>query len=245
MSDSGKSTPDDTGIAGPLAEIVRRGMETLIDVQKRTLEVAAQQSTVAVEAIAAGVYAVAEPSANSFLQIASDTVAAFVEAHNGMLDLVVRQSAAASGAVKGGGGFPGTVVAGMSDAVHVSIERAVAAQKALLEQAVRQHAAVMEAAKRHAGAAAVKQVPKAMDAFRHTMETFAEAQKKVLDLAAQQGNVVIDAVRDAHLSIPSGAGAQMADMARQGFEVFVDTQKRLLQLISAASAKAAAAGPPA
>jgi hypothetical protein len=191
--------------------MVRKGVERLVDAQKCALDIAASQGTAA-KGLTEGLLMVGAATASGMAERAEQVFVSCVEAQKSVLDL--------------------------AEFVGKSIEGIAAAQRAVLDVAATQYAAVAGAVKQQMESCDVAQLAGFADSMKLGVQSVIELQKKFLDLTVEQGAAASKIAREA--TIPTSP-TEIADLARKGAEVLVDTQKRLLDIALQGVARAAKA----
>ncbi len=158
-----------------------KGIEVIAELQKRSLEIAAQQNA---EWAAAGKKAMGRfiPSAqvNPVFDLAAQAFDTVLEGQKDAIDLVLEQNQTVAAFAKDGVDSLSRLTNGLTELFQKSVEYSVAVQKKGLEFAAEQNKAVYETAKRQFG---VSGSP--VESFQRSLDALMETQKKVLDIAAQ------------------------------------------------------------
>ena len=172
-----------TGGSAPLtalAEVVRRGVDTFIDMQLRFLALAAKQADTWIDDAKAG----NGLNVASLTELARESVENFVRSQKKFLDVIVDETAHATGAPNGKEPQNNTEV---TELARQAAEAFIEAQKKLLEVAAQQADVNLKTA-RHA-IDALNPLPAIglADLTRQTVDTFTAAQKALLDVVAKPG----------------------------------------------------------
>lgn len=240
-AEEGNSEAPDT-FTGPFAQMAQNGMQVLIEAQKRTLEIAAQQSTAAMDAVKAGVRATTSAPPTGLLDVAAKAVETAAGVQKDLVDVAVRQSALLAGAIQErSANSPGQFLASVVEAVQNGVEQAAAAQAILLDHAAKQQKLAIQGLKLQAGMGANEMAPVSMvvEAMQKTVEAVIDTEKQFLDLIGRQASSLLTAARGEGGA--AGPAKNLTDIARQGIGTFVEAQKQLFDLLSQKGPKARAA----
>jgi hypothetical protein len=157
---------------GAMADLVPRGLETLLDMHKRLLETVAGQAREVAEAYSAG-----KPlrPVSRAAKVTREAIEGFVEAQKAFLDQVNQQVTIA---VEGKGTRGGSK--GLLELARDGVDKFIAAQKKMTQLAFEQIGAVTDRPRPKVG-------PKISlaDLARESVQNFTAAQKSLLDLAIQ------------------------------------------------------------
>jgi hypothetical protein len=164
--------------------LVLNSVERVADLQKKTLDLAAQQSAELIGAWkkAFSYFPVTPPA--FFFDFAGQAVQTAVEAQKSAIDMVVEQTEAATDIAKVRVEAYSKIVNGVTTSVQQSVERSVEAQKKMLAFASAQTKAGVESAKKQLGTAAGPATA-ILDTFQLGADTVIEAQKSFLNMASQ------------------------------------------------------------
>ena len=158
-----------------------KGIEVIAELQKRSLEIAAQQNA---EWSAAGKKAMGRfiPPAqvNPVFDLAAQAFDTILEGQKDAIDLALEQNQTVAAFAKDGVESLSRLTNGLTELFQKSVEYSVAVQKKGLEFAAEQNKAVYETAKRQFGLSGSP-----VDSFQRSLDALMETQKKVLDIAAQ------------------------------------------------------------
>jgi hypothetical protein len=189
MPSTSKSTKKAAVAASPefvdaFSPLVLNSVARVADLQKKTLDIAAEQSAELIGAWKqAFSYFPVTPPAFLF-DVAGQAVQTAIETQKGAIDLVVEQANAVTGVAKQRAEAYSKIAAGVTATIQKSVERSVEAQKKVLEFAGEQNKAVFESTKKQLGAAAGPATV-LVDTFQRGANAVIEAQKSFLDIAAQ------------------------------------------------------------
>ena len=182
MPRTAKSTKQENAAkpnGNPIPDLTRAGFEALAEAGKITVETAAQQGALAMDAAKEGLRFTAMAGAGTVLGLAARGVSTYVAAQKAALELGVKQSAIIAEAVK-----PASdqVVPGAADAVQRGVEQAAAAQTFLLDYAAMQNGSVVGSLRRAVDAAGSDSREKLTGAVRQSVLGLLDTEKKVIDL---------------------------------------------------------------
>jgi hypothetical protein len=170
------------------ATMFHKGFERVADLQKTALDLYAHQAEDAVNTWKKAFQTVAPsaPSAPvaSIADMAGQSVCRLAEMQKGVVDLMVKQSAAGVEAFKQRGAAASKTVGGVATLVNDAVDCSVATQKLTLDFAAQQNKIVMDAIKQQPGVPGTP-VSAAADAIKRGMDAAIENQKQLLDMAAK------------------------------------------------------------
>ena len=172
-----------------LTGLYLKGVERVAELQKKVLEVAAQQNAQAVEVLKKAVKAIPGVPSSLIFETAEQAFDRFVETQKSVIDMVVEQNAALVETTKERGNSAEKIVATAAKIAQQSVERGIALQKSLLEFAAQQSKALTDAGKQFSisgapAAAAAESFQKGMDALFETQKDLLEAATKPLKAMA-------------------------------------------------------------
>ena len=189
MSSTSTSTPKavsavNSEFLDSSSQLVLNSVAQLADLQKKTLDIAAEQT---IEWIGAWKktfsYFPVTPFAFMF-DVAGQAVQTAIETQKSAVDLVVEQSQAAAGIVKVRADAYSKMVDGVTTSIQKSVERSMEAQKTILDFAGEQNKAVAESIKNQFGAAAGPATV-ILDRLQSGAHSVIEAQKSFLNIASE------------------------------------------------------------
>jgi hypothetical protein len=189
MRNTSKSTKKATAAVSPefvdaVTPLVLNSVERVADLQKKTLDLAAEQTAELIGAWKKAFSYFPVTPATFFFDFAGQAVQTAIENQKSAIDLVVEQTEAATDIVKVRFEAYSKIAAGVGTSVRKSVERSVEAQKKVLELASAQNKAGFESAKKQLGAAAGPATA-ILDTFQLGADTVIEAQKSFLNMASQ------------------------------------------------------------
>ena len=189
MANTSKSTKKTAAAASPefvdaVTPLVLNSVERVADLQKKTLDLAAEQTAEFFGAWkkAFSYFPVTPPA--FFFDFAGQAVQTAVETQKSAIDMVVEQTEAATDIAKVRVEAYSKIVKGATTSVQQSVERSLEAQKKMLEFASAQNKAGFECTKKQLGAAAGPATA-ILDTFQLGADTMIEAQKSFLNMASQ------------------------------------------------------------
>lgn len=166
------------------APLYLSSVERVADLQKKTLDIAAEQTAEWIGAWKKA-FSFSPVTAPSFIfDVAGQAVQTAIETQKGAIDLVVEQSKSVAGIAKVRAEAYSQIVNGVSNTVKTSVERSVEAQNKVLAFAAEQTKAVFEGTKKQLGGAAGPATV-IVDSFQRGAEAVIEAQKSMLNIASQ------------------------------------------------------------
>ena len=158
-----------------------KGMEAIAELQKKTLEMAAQQNA---EWVGAGKKAVTRyipaSQVNPTFDLAAQAFDTILEGQKEAIDLALEQNQTVAGFAKEGLESVSKLTSGLTAMFQKSVEYSVAVQKKSLEFAAEQNKVMYETAARQCGGFAGTPV----EFFQRSWDALMETQKKVLDIAS-------------------------------------------------------------
>jgi hypothetical protein len=165
--------------------VIVNTVEQVADLQKKTLDVAAEQTAQWMGAWkqAFSFFPVAPPA--FIFEVAGQAVQTAIENQKSAIDLVVEQTKSATEITKVRADAYTKIAAGVTTSIKKSVEQTVVAQKNVLDFASEQNKAVFGSAKKQ-----LSSVPGPatliVDSFQRGTDAVIDAQKSALDFASQQ-----------------------------------------------------------
>jgi hypothetical protein len=195
MATPKKSTKSATGPANKneafetFIPLYTKNVERLADLQKKSLDAAAEQNTELIAACKKASNYVPENPGLFLFDLVGQSFAQFVETQKGAIDLAVEQSHVVAGLAKERGNLAAKVAEGITDLFKQSVEYSVAAQKKALDSYADQHKAACETARK------TFHIPNnpAADAFQNGIDALIQTQKTMLDIASEPFKSVVAA----------------------------------------------------
>ena len=166
------------------APLYLSSVERVADLQKKTLDIAAEQTAEWINAWKKA-FSYSPVTAPSFIfDVAGQAVQTAIETQKGAIDLVVEQSKSVAGIAQTRADAYAKIVDGVTNTIKTSVERSVEAQTKVLDFASEQTKAVFEGTKKQLGGAAGPATV-VVDSFQRGAEAVIEAQKSILNIASQ------------------------------------------------------------
>jgi len=164
--------------------LVLNSVERIADLQKKTLDIAAEQTAEWLGAWkkAFSYFPVTPP--DFIFDVAGQAVQTALETQRSAIELVVEQTKSVNGIAKERAAAYTKIAEGVTSTIQKSVERSVEAQKKVLEFASEQNKAVFEGTKKQFGAAAGPATI-FVDTIQRGADAVIEAQKSILNIASQ------------------------------------------------------------
>lgn len=176
-----------TQSAGVKAEVLEdfiplytKNVERLAELQKKSLEIAAEQNAEFIDTCKKAFNFVPETPGLFFFDLLGRTFESVVETQKNAIDLVVEQSHAVTALAQKRDGSATKVTEGVTALFQQTVEQSVAAQKKALDYYSQQHKNAYETAKKQ-----FHITNPAAEAFQTGMDVLIETQKTMLDLASK------------------------------------------------------------
>ncbi len=187
MSTPKKSTKSAAGAAKnhevveAFIPLYTKNVERLAELQKKSLDVAAEQNAELIAACKKVSNYVPETPGLFLFELVGQTFERFVETQKGAIDLAVEQSHVVAGLAKERGVSAAKVAEGVTELFKQSVEQSVAAQKKALDYYAEQHRTACETAKKQF------RIPNnpAADAFQSGIDALIQTQKTMLDIVSK------------------------------------------------------------
>jgi hypothetical protein len=170
-----------TEVVETFIPLYEKNVERLADLEKKSLEAAAEQNAEWMEAWKKSFQLSPESPGLFLFDLLGQTFEHFVETQKDIIDLAVEQTHAVVGLAKERGSHATKLTEGVTALFRKTVEHSVAAQKKTLDYYADQHKTAYEAAKkqfRFSGSPAA-------EAFQSGMDTLIETQKTMLNIAAK------------------------------------------------------------
>ncbi len=164
-----------------LTDLMRRGVDTFIDMQQHFLTIAAKQTDHWIDATKAGVPFDGEGLA----ELARDAMENFVRSQKKFLDVIAEETANATEGFSNGRSHSGARQTELTELARQGAEAFIDAQKKLLDVATQQMAVNVKVARRTIGAINPLPPETLADLTRQTVDSFVAAQKALLDLMSK------------------------------------------------------------
>ncbi|HUK52888.1 MAG TPA: hypothetical protein VL099_06310 [Candidatus Binatia bacterium] len=157
-----------------------RGVERVADLQKKSLEAAAEQSAEWIGAWKKAFQFAPETPGFFLFDLFGQSFERAVEAQNSAIDLAVSQSRTLANLARERSGSVAKVAEGVTSLFQQTVEHTVAAQKKALDEYSRQHKTAYEAAKKQ-----FRVANPAAEAFESGLDLLVETQKAMVDIASK------------------------------------------------------------
>ena len=176
-----KAAAAESQVLESFVPLYAKGIEVIAELQKKTLEIAAQQNAEwAGASKKALVSFIPASQVNPVFDLAAQAFDTILEGQKEAIDLVLEQNETVAGFAKDGLESVSRLTSGLTELFQKSVEYSVAMQKKSLEFAAEQNKAVYEAAARQFGFSGSP-----VETFQRGWEALLETQKKVLDIASK------------------------------------------------------------
>lgn len=187
MSTSKKSTKSTAaaakknGVAEAFIPLYTKNVERLAELQKKSLDIAAEQNSELVDACKKAFSYIPETPGSFLFDLVGQSFNRFVETQKGAIDLAVEQSHVVAGLATERTNLAAKVAEGVTGLFKQSVEYSVATQKKALDYYAEQHKTACETAKKQF------RIPTnpAADAFQNGMNALIETQKTMLDIVSK------------------------------------------------------------
>ncbi len=157
-----------------------KNMERLAELQKKSLDMAAEQSTELMGAWKRVFQYVPDTPGMFLFDLFGQMFERYVDTQKGAIDMTVEQTHAMTDLAKERGGSMAKMTDGMTHLFQQSVEHSVAAQKKALDYYAEQHKTAYETAKRQ-----FRMSNPAAEVFQSGLDTLIETQKAMLDIATK------------------------------------------------------------
>ncbi len=173
-------------VAHPFTALFQSNLERYARIQKETLDMLAQQSIEAVEALKKTLNVPANTPGVGGLDLAVQGIASLVESEKKIVNVIVEQSSITLDGTKEYGSAASKQMDVATELLRKATDRAVEMQRLALDMAAQQNKLVVEAVKQQPWASAVApSVAAAAESMQRGMNAAVEAQKEFLDSASQ------------------------------------------------------------
>ena len=169
--------------------LYKKNVERLAELQKKSLDIAAEQNGELVDACKKAFSFIPETPGSFLFELVGQSFNRFVETQKGAIDLAVEQSHVVAGLAAERANLAGKVVESVTGLFKQSVEYSVATQKKALDDYAVQHKTGCETAKKQF------RIPNnpAADAFQNGMDALIETQKTMLDIVSKPFTAVVAA----------------------------------------------------
>ena len=173
-------TTDHAEAVDKFIPVYTKNVERLAELQKKTLEAAAEQSTELLDAWKKAFRVAPETPGLFWFDLFGQTFEQYVETQKEAIDLAVEQTQAVADLAKDRSAYVAKATDGVNDWIERTVEHSVAAQKKGLEFCAEQQKTAYETAKKQ-----FRFSNPFADAFQSGMDALLETQKTVLDIASK------------------------------------------------------------
>jgi hypothetical protein len=177
------ATPEAPVLA--FAALMHRGIERLAEIQKSTIEVTTKHTADAMTVYRKAWNVPADAPAMALFDAVNQSLGKIADAQNGMVDLVVQQSARLLEISKVRQDSASRYTNGFADLLGTAADTAVAAQKLVLDLAADQNKAFAGAIKQQVGVAGSPPAVAAVDTLQRNMDAVIQTQREIVQAAAK------------------------------------------------------------
>jgi len=158
-----------------------KGIEVIAELQKKSLQIAAQQNADWTSASKkALVRFIPASQVNPVFDLAAQAFDTILEGQKEAIDMVLEQNQTVAGFAKEGAESVAKLTSGLTTLFQKSVECSVAMQKKALEFAAEQNKAVYDTASKQFGLSGLP-----VESIQRSLDVLMETQKKVLDIASK------------------------------------------------------------
>jgi methyl-accepting chemotaxis protein len=157
-----------------------KNVKRLAEIQKKSLEIAAEQNAEFIETCKKAFNFVPETPGLFLFDLLGQSFERVVETQKGAIDLAVEQSDAVATLAQERGGSAAKVAEGVTTLFHQAVEQTVASQKKALDYYSEQNKTAYETAKKQ-----FRISNPAAEAFQAGLDALIETQKTMLDIASK------------------------------------------------------------
>ena len=177
---SPRAAAETAEVAGSFIPLYTRSVERLADLQKKSLEVAAEHNTELLETCKKAFHLVPENPALVWFDLFGQTFERYVETQKETIDLAVEQNHTLADLAKEHGTVAAKVADGAAALLQQTVDHSVAAHKKNLEFYAKQQKTAYEGAKKQ-----FRGANPFAEAFQSGVDLLLETQKTVLDIASR------------------------------------------------------------
>ncbi len=159
--------------------LYKKNVERLAELQKKSLEIAAEQNAEFIETCKKTFEFVPETPGLFFFDLLGQSFERIVETQKGAIDLAIEQSRAIANLAEERGGSARKVAEGVTALFEQGVQQTVAAQKKALDYYSEQYKNARETAKKF------KVANPAAEAFQTGIDVLIETQKSLIDIATK------------------------------------------------------------
>lgn len=168
-------------VSESLLPLYTKSVERLAELQKKTLEITAEQNTEWMTAWKKAARLTPENPAMFMFELAGQMFGRFLDTQKSVIDMAVEQTHSAAGVAKDRGKSMGKTAEGVTGLFQQAMEQSIAAQKKALDFFAEQQKMAYETAKRQFRFAGNP----AAEAFQSGLDALIETQKTMLDMASK------------------------------------------------------------
>lgn len=166
-----------------LATLFTTGVGRVAELQKKSLDIAAQHNTELVDLWKKAIQKIPGAPGLFLLELEGSGFDRYAEMHKAAIDLALDQSKAFAEMVKVRNSTAGKANEEVDTFAKKSVERVIAMQKKMLDQSAAQARAVVEKSSKQFGESAPMEA--AADSMQRGMEAIVDAQKELLEMAVR------------------------------------------------------------
>lgn len=174
--------PENSQYGEQFAKLFAVGVERVAEVQKKSIDVAAQQTTEMLDVWKKAVQKLPGAPALFLFDLAGSGFDRYAESQREIIDLFVEQSHAWADMLKERTTAAAKVNEGAAAYAKQSVERVVATHKQLLDRSAAHAKEVLETSRKHFGVEG-SPVEAATDSIQRGVDAIVDAQKELLDMA--------------------------------------------------------------
>ncbi len=177
---SPRAAAESAEAAAAFVPVYSKSVERIAELQKKSLEVAAEQSAEVLETCKKAFPFVPEGPASFWFDLLGQTFERYVETQRELIDLAIEQNSTVVGLVQERGALAAKFADGATALFQQAVDHSIATQKKNLEFCAEQQKTAYETAKKQFRGAS----PFA-DAFQSGLDLLLETQKTVLDIGSR------------------------------------------------------------
>jgi hypothetical protein len=171
-------------LAESIATLYSKGVERLAEAQKKSIDVAQQQSADIIDSFKKIAQGTTDASGLFMLDLAASTLGQIADLQKGAIDLAVEQSRAFTGIAKERVDYVSKAADGVTVMAQESIDRTAALQKKAIDLSTAHSKTAIDAFKQQSGVAGTP-AEAAANSFQHGVDSIAETQKQLLNIVAR------------------------------------------------------------
>jgi hypothetical protein len=178
------SAAKQTEMVESIATLYTKGVERLAEAQKKSLDVAQQQSAEMIDACKKIVQGTPGTPGLFILDLAASTFGQYADLQKGAIDLAVEQSHTFAGIAKERVNSLSNATQSVTAMAQETIDRTAALHKKAIEFSTAHTKTAIDAFKQQSGVAGTP-AEAAATSFQHGVESIAETQKELLNIVAK------------------------------------------------------------